>query len=163
MINFLIIIINIYHSWQLLTSLIVCPGKSIWPSYVHWHVDGVIQFPLESITVPLAQTQPVWQRSGSEHWPLQVNVEHDVSHEFEQLLRTLPSVQFIPVHGWVLQGTHCDDDPLQGAPLQSGVGWLHWRVRICWPPLQSAVQLLQYDHGDQLPSTIKIKKISFCF
>ncbi len=147
-------------------TLIVCPCKSVWPLYVHWHVDGVTQFPLLSIIVPFAQTQPIWQLSGSEHCPLQVNVEHDVSHEFEQLLRTLPSVQVIPEHGWVLHVSDCDNGPSQGAPLHDGEGWLHRRVRVRWPPLQSLVQLVQSDHGDQLPFTIKIifkKYILFYF
>jgi hypothetical protein len=93
--------------------------------------------------------------SGSEHCWLHVNVEHDVSHEFEQLLRTFPLVQVVPAHGWVLHESDWDDGPWQGAPLQSGAGWLHWRVRVRWPLLQSDVQLLHSDHGDQVPSTRK--------
>jgi hypothetical protein len=130
---------------------------------VHWHVDGVTQLPFASITVPLAQTQPIWQLSGSEHCWLHVNVEHDISHEFEQLLRTLPFVQVVPEHGWVLHDAVSDDDPLQGAPLHDGAGWLHWRVRVCWPPLQSDVQLLHCDHGDQTPSTRKIFSLKILF
>lgn len=82
----------------------------------------MIHFPLASATVPFSQTQPTSQRSGSEHCLLQFNVEHDVSQAFEQLLRTLPSVQVKPMHGCVLHGSDCVDGPSQGVPLQSGAG-----------------------------------------
>ena len=93
---------------------------------------------------------------------MHVSVEHVVLHEFEQLLRTLPPVQVISIHGGVLHDADCDDGPSQGVPLHFGAGWSHLRVRVCSPPLQLAVQVLHSDHGDQLPSTRRMTTFSFC-